>query len=244
VGARSDAAAHAGVGLGFVRVCAVAWRGLGGLLCLSVYVTAPAFLVFGPLVHTDIAVTLFSLITLWRFAEVWREPSRKNSVLFGLGFAGALLSKFTAGILLFAFVAFALSTRWRAVPGQPTHKAELRAWRRLRWRSRGRAFFGRLLRCMWFISCCRCVNRRMRLIGSGMCGLGAAAAVAHAYVVVCARGVTGFNHREPADVCAGSYLSARRVVLLPDCFCAEVCCRISGIAGAGGWHGVATEAGR
>jgi hypothetical protein len=106
----------------------------GGLLCLSVYVTAPAFLVFGPLVHTDIAVTLFSLITLWRFAEVWREPSRKNSVLFGLGFAGALLSKFTAGILLFAFVAFALSTRWRAVPGQPTHKAELRAWRRLRWR--------------------------------------------------------------------------------------------------------------
>ncbi|HUE65154.1 MAG TPA: glycosyltransferase family 39 protein, partial [Rhizomicrobium sp.] len=106
----------------------------GGLLCLSVYVSMPAFLAFGPLVHTDIAVTLFSLLALWRFAEIWQNPSRKNAVLFGLALAGALLSKFTAGILFFAFVAFALSTRWRAVPGQPVAKPEARAWRRLRWR--------------------------------------------------------------------------------------------------------------
>src|SRR5882762_5437647 len=32
----------------------------GGLLCLSIYVSTPAFITFGPLVHTDIAVTLFS----------------------------------------------------------------------------------------------------------------------------------------------------------------------------------------
>jgi len=107
----------------------------GGLLCLSVYVSMPAFLAFGPLVHTDIAVTLFSLLALWRFAEIWQNPSRKNAVLFGLALAGALLSKFTAGILFFAFVAFALSTRWRAVPGQPVAKPEERAWRRLRWRT-------------------------------------------------------------------------------------------------------------
>jgi 4-amino-4-deoxy-L-arabinose transferase-like glycosyltransferase len=31
----------------------------GGLLCLIAYVTTPAFLVFGPLVITDIVVTLF-----------------------------------------------------------------------------------------------------------------------------------------------------------------------------------------
>lgn len=105
-----------------------------GLLCLCVFVSTPAFLAFGPLVHTDVGVTLFSLVTLWRFAEVWREPSRKNAMLFALALAGALLSKFTAGILLFAFVAFALSTRWRAVPGQPVDKPELRVWRRLRWR--------------------------------------------------------------------------------------------------------------
>jgi 4-amino-4-deoxy-L-arabinose transferase-like glycosyltransferase len=107
----------------------------GGLLCLSVYVSTPAFLTFGPLVHTDLAVTLFSLVTFWRFAEIWQSPSRRNAMLFALSLAGALLSKFTAGILFFAFVAFALSTRWRAVPGQPLAKIEARVWRRLRWRS-------------------------------------------------------------------------------------------------------------
>lgn len=107
----------------------------GGLLSLSVFVTAPTFLAFGPLVHTDMAVTLFSLVTLWRFAEVWKEPSRNNAALLGLSLAGALLSKFTAGILLFVFLGFAWSTRWRSVPGQPSDKAEVRAWRRLRWRA-------------------------------------------------------------------------------------------------------------
>ena len=106
----------------------------GGLLCLSIYVSSPVFLTFGPLVHTDMAVTLFSLLTLWNFAEVWKNPCRKTGMVFALGLACALLSKFTAGILFFAFVAFALSTRWSAVPGQPIGKPEVRAWRRLRWR--------------------------------------------------------------------------------------------------------------
>ena len=107
----------------------------GGLLCLSVYISTPAILAFGPLVHTDLAVTLFSLVTMWRFAEIWQNPSRKNAMIFALSLAGALLSKFTAGILFFTFIAFALSTRWRAVRGQPIGKPEARAWRRLRWRA-------------------------------------------------------------------------------------------------------------
>jgi 4-amino-4-deoxy-L-arabinose transferase-like glycosyltransferase len=107
----------------------------GGLLCLSVYVSMPAFLTFGPLVHTDLAVALFSLLALWTFAEVWREPNRKNVLLFGLSLAGALLSKFTAGVLFFAFPAFALSLRWRAVSGQPGEKPAVRDWRRARWRA-------------------------------------------------------------------------------------------------------------
>ncbi|MGD0202182.1 MAG: glycosyltransferase family 39 protein [Bryobacteraceae bacterium] len=106
-----------------------------GLLCLSVYVASPVFLAFGPLVHTDLAVTLFSLLSLWTFADLRLDPSRKNVLLFALALAGALLSKFTAGILLVAFPAVALSTRWRAVPGQPAAKPEARAWRRLRWRA-------------------------------------------------------------------------------------------------------------
>jgi len=105
-----------------------------GLLCLSVYVSTPAFIAFAPLVHTDMAVTLFSLMTLWRFAEIWQNPSRRNAIVFAICLAAALLSKFTAIILFFAFIAFALSTRWRAVSGQPTDKPETRAWRRLRWR--------------------------------------------------------------------------------------------------------------
>ena len=107
----------------------------GGMLCLSVYVSSPAFLTFGPLVHTDMAVTLFSLIALWTFAEVWLEPSQKSALLFGLSLAGALLSKFTAAVLFVAFVAFVLSLRWRAVPGQPGNKPDLREWRRARWRA-------------------------------------------------------------------------------------------------------------
>jgi len=107
----------------------------GGLLCLSVFVSTPAFIAFGPLVHTDIAVALFSLLTLWTFAEVWREPNKKNLLLFGLSLAGALLSKFTAGILFFVFLAFLLSLRVRAIPGQPKNKAEACEWRRLRWRA-------------------------------------------------------------------------------------------------------------
>src|SRR5215469_16081716 len=107
----------------------------GGLLCLSVYVSTPAFLAFGPLVQTDVAVTLFSLLALWTFAEVWHEPSRKNALLLGLSLAGALLSKFTAGILFVAFAASALSLRWRAVPEQPQNKTEVRKWRRVRWRT-------------------------------------------------------------------------------------------------------------
>src|SRR5713226_3942556 len=41
----------------YARRLGGAW---GGLLCLSVYVSTPAFLAFGPLVHTDLAVTVFS----------------------------------------------------------------------------------------------------------------------------------------------------------------------------------------
>jgi len=106
----------------------------GGLLCLSAYVSTPTFIVFGPLVLTDLAVTLFCLLTLWRFADLWQEPTRKNAALFGLCLAGALLSKFSSGLLFFALGAFALSTRFLALPETPQGKPELRAWRRLRWR--------------------------------------------------------------------------------------------------------------
>jgi hypothetical protein len=107
----------------------------GGLLCLSVYISTPAFLAFGPLVHTDMTVTLFSLLALWTFADVWHDPNPQNALLLGLSLAGALLSKFTAGVLFVAFAISALSFRWRAVPELPAGKAEARKWRRVRWQT-------------------------------------------------------------------------------------------------------------
>lgn len=113
----------------------------GGLLCLSLYVSAPVFLTFGPLVLTDVAITLFSLLSIWTFASLWREPSRRNIVSFGLCLAGALLSKFSAGLLFFSFGLFASSTRWWPIPGQPLTKPESRAWRKARWRATWKGIF-------------------------------------------------------------------------------------------------------
>ena len=89
---------------------------MGGILPLIAYVTAPVFLVFGPLVLTDLAITLFSLWTLWRFAELWQNPTRRNTLLFAVALAGALLSKFSAGILFFAFLDLSFSTAGERCP--------------------------------------------------------------------------------------------------------------------------------
>ena len=99
----------------------------GGLLCLAVYVTMPVFLVFGPLVLTDIPVTLFSLLSLWALARLWESPDRTNTLLLALGLAGAILSKFTAPLLFVVFGAVALSTRWLPLAG-----ASKLPWRAIR----------------------------------------------------------------------------------------------------------------
>src|SRR2546422_321841 len=52
----------------------------GGLLCLSIYVSTPAFLTFGPLVHTDLAVTLFYFIF---------SLNQSSDVLYRLGHGSA-----------------------------------------------------------------------------------------------------------------------------------------------------------
>jgi hypothetical protein len=107
----------------------------GGLLCLSVFVTTPAFIAFGPLVITDIPVTLFWVLTVWQLPNMWRAPNSGTVVRFGLALAGALLSKFSAGLLFIVFMTFALSLRLRPLSGQPDEKAELRRWRRQGWRN-------------------------------------------------------------------------------------------------------------
>ena len=81
------------------------------------------------------AVTLFTfLFVLWNFANLWQNPTCRNILIFALCLAGALLSKFTAGILLFVFLAF-FKPRWRPVLLQPSDKVEAVIWRRVRWRA-------------------------------------------------------------------------------------------------------------
>jgi len=107
----------------------------GGLLSVALFATMPAFLAFGPLVLTDVAIALFSLLTLWTVGDLWRDPGARYTRRFALAFAGALLSKFSSGILLIAIVTFVLSTRWWPLAGQPEEKAAAGDWRKLRWRA-------------------------------------------------------------------------------------------------------------
>ena len=115
----------------------------GGLLALAAYVTTPTFLTFGPLVLTDIGVTLFVVLTLWSMGELWRAPTRKNVALFALCFAAALLSKFSALAVFFVLPIFSWSLRFRPVANMPQDPSEQKQWRSLRiwaaWRGIGGA---------------------------------------------------------------------------------------------------------
>jgi 4-amino-4-deoxy-L-arabinose transferase-like glycosyltransferase len=108
----------------------------GGLLAVALYASMPAFLAFGPLVLTDIPITFFVLLTMWTFAALWESRGENRDVWpFALALAGALLTKFSAGILLFAFLAFRLSLRVRPLDTFPSGRDEGRAWRRRQWRA-------------------------------------------------------------------------------------------------------------
>jgi len=111
----------------------------GGLLCLGVYASMPAFLAFGPLVLTDVAIALFWLLAVWRLPEMWQSPPRGTVIRFGLILGGAFLTKFSSGLLFFVFIALVLSLRWRRLPGQPAEKMALRSWRRSAWRNMAKA---------------------------------------------------------------------------------------------------------
>jgi hypothetical protein len=106
----------------------------GGLLCLTAYVTTPAFLVFGPLVITDLPVTLFSLIALWQLGAIWAAPTPRNALLFGLALGASLLSKFTGLLLIPVILALFVQTRFWPTATQPIERDERKAWRRARWR--------------------------------------------------------------------------------------------------------------
>jgi len=141
----------------------------GGLLCLAAYATTPAFLVFGPLVLTDLPVTLFSLVALWRLGEIWSAPSPRNALLFGAAFGGALLSKFTGPLVIAVALALFLHTRFWPSAGEPAEKAARREWRRARWGStlRGALWAALMVYVVYFALSWNQPDNPLSLVGSG-----------------------------------------------------------------------------
>ncbi|MBV9767005.1 MAG: glycosyltransferase family 39 protein [Acidobacteriaceae bacterium] len=140
-----------------------------GLLCLSAYVTTPAILTFGPLVITDLPVTLFSVIALWQFGEIWTAPTHKNARLFGMALGTALLSKFTGLLLLPVIVAVFIQTRFWPAPAEPVDKTERKLWRKTRWRCvlRGIVWSAIVVYVAYFVLSWNQPNDALDRIGSG-----------------------------------------------------------------------------
>ncbi len=103
-----------------------------GIFCLTLAVSTPLFLAFGAKVLTDIPVALMVLVTLWRLGALWREPGSRNRALFAASFAIAVLTKYSAGLLLFCMAAFWISMRW---PPKLSAAEATRDWRRIRVRA-------------------------------------------------------------------------------------------------------------
>lgn len=142
---------------------------LGGLLCVAVYVTTPALLVFGPLVLTDLPVTLFTLIALWRLGEIWAAPSRRNALLFGLAFGASLLSKFTGVLLIPVVGVLFLRTRFRPTSAEPTEQFDRKKWRRERWLCirRGAKWAAAMMYAVYFVFSLGQPDNPLSLIGGG-----------------------------------------------------------------------------
>ncbi len=141
----------------------------GGLLCLAVYATTPAFLVFGPLVITDLPVTVFSVIALWQLGEIWAAPTPRNALFFGLALGASLLSKFTGLLLIPVILVLFLQTRFWPTTSQPPEDGQRKAWRRARWRCVLRAVLWAALfvYVFYFILSWNQPNDALNRVGSG-----------------------------------------------------------------------------
>lgn len=96
----------------------------GGLVAMLAFATTPYFYAYGPLVHTDIGIALFALLSAWTFASFWKTPTWPRMLVFAFCFGGALLTKFTSGLLLPTFF---LTAVWLSLRSAPPRKI----WRRI-----------------------------------------------------------------------------------------------------------------
>ena len=80
----------------------------GGVAAIVLYTFCPNILAHARLITPDIVVTAFSFIALYYFWKMLKESTWSAAVTAGVAFGLALLSKFTAALLLPVCIALAL----------------------------------------------------------------------------------------------------------------------------------------
>ena len=85
----------------------------GGLLALAAWVFNPLALAYGHLIITDPGIALLLPLAVWMFSRFLESPRPQTALPAGLAFGGALLTKYTAIILIPIFALLALIAWWR-----------------------------------------------------------------------------------------------------------------------------------
>jgi hypothetical protein len=84
----------------------------GGLLAMAAWCFNPLALAYGHLIITDPGIALMLPWAVWMFSRFLETPRPRTALLAGVAFAGALLTKYTAVILVPIFVVLAVVAWW------------------------------------------------------------------------------------------------------------------------------------
>ena len=84
-----------------------------GLLALLLFSASPTLAAYGPLIHSDTAVSVFFFQTLYTFWRWWRAPSPGRAALCGLSLGLALATKASAVLLPPLLAACLARLAWR-----------------------------------------------------------------------------------------------------------------------------------
>lgn len=123
-----------------------------GLLAAFLYSFSPSLLAHGALVHSDVAITVLFLQTLYAFWRWLRAPTALRLVLCGVSLGLAMLAKLTSILLLGILPLLLALAIWRGRPASPGFPAvgPDGAARRIAWAAgRGAALLGVAVFVVW-----------------------------------------------------------------------------------------------
>jgi hypothetical protein len=88
----------------------------GGLFALAAWSFNPVALAYGDLIITDPGITLMITLAVWMFSRFLESPRPRTALVAGLAFGAALLTKYTAIILIPIFGVLMLLAWWKRPP--------------------------------------------------------------------------------------------------------------------------------